>query len=448
MGRCIRIFSQAKLVVLQYGLGSIGRPAVHKLSFMKTRGKRWINNDFWNRSRLFQFFISTVLVGIAFAMRTILAPELGIAIPYAFFVTASILSACFGGWKPGVYSMVLGFLIADWFFIPPTGSFGGHGKIQIIALVSNFLPNSVAIVGFELLHRTRIALALSEAHLNTAKTEIEAVNTHLESAVKHRTLELQSSLHFMERFCYSIAHDLRAPLRAIRGMAAALEEDCHEKLGSTELEYTKRMSEAAAKMDQLITDLLDYGRLSHQELIVRDIVIGDVVHAVLSGLGDELNQIKAEVQWENLERSVKADRNLLEDVIRRLVSNSIKFRKLDTPLRLSISSEETSTGIRVAIRDNGLGIAGDHLKKIFGMFETLLPPTGVATGAGLTLASKAVERMRGSVGVTSKPGEGSTFWFELPAAFPEPHLRSSIEIDSGRSNARRVNRWKNPKPVP
>jgi signal transduction histidine kinase len=374
---------------------------------------RWAR-FFFVHSKSFQFLLSTVFVAIAFGLRKAFAEELGPSMPFTFFVNASILSACFGGWMTGFYSMLLGWFLGDFFFISPIGTLGHYGKAQAIALVANFLPNTIAILALELLHRSRKARELAEARLARANEQIQKYNLELESRVKTQTAELQSSLEFLQKFCYSIAHDLRAPLRAIRGFALALEEDYRDSLDETARQYTSRMAIAVEKMDRLITDLLDYGRLSHQRLDLEDIDVSDCLESALVQLQHQIDEIGPVIEKNNLHASVVADKRLLADVFRRLISNALKFRKPEVPLRIVFSCQEAGPLIRFSCTDNGIGIGAEYLQKVFGLFETLAP--SLDTGAGLAFISKALDRMHGNAGVSSAKGQGSTFWIELPKA--------------------------------
>src|SRR5205814_1967367 len=98
------------------------------------------------------------------------------------------------------------------------------------------------------------------------KQRVEHVNAELEKRVADRTMELEQSVKFLEAFCYSIAHDLRAPLRAMQGFVRALQEDYAPQFDEDGKEFTRRIVESSQRMDKLILDLLDYGRLSHLSL--------------------------------------------------------------------------------------------------------------------------------------------------------------------------------------
>jgi signal transduction histidine kinase len=229
----------------------------------------------------------------------------------------------------------------------------------------------------------------------------------------------------MEAFAYSVAHDLRAPLRAIQGFSQVLIEDYGNQLDPLAQEYINRMSASAEHLDQLILDLLSYSGLNRTEIQLETISLTAIVERVVNELNLELDTKQAEILIESSLPIVKAQRSILKQVIINLVSNAIKFVEPGETPRISIWGEEglvnqfeTETQwVRLWIEDNGIGISPQHQDRIFQAFERLHGIEAYpGTGIGLAIVKRGVERMGGRVGVESDLGQGSRFWIELMGA--------------------------------
>ena len=239
-----------------------------------------------------------------------------------------------------------------------------------------------------------------------------------EAIVAERSRELEESNRRMIAFSYSISHDLKAPLRAIRGYIDALVEDCGDRLNPEGLEYADRIARAADRMDSLIADLLAYSRLGQVDLAHVPVALVDVVESAIT----ELEPVIAET-GAVLERAVppslpkvRAHVPSLCQAITNLLSNAIKFVKPGETPRVFITGESRDGMVRLSIEDHGIGIAPEHHERIFGVFERLHTRGPYAgSGVGLAMVKMAVERMGGRVGIESAAGSGSRFWMELPA---------------------------------
>ena len=238
-----------------------------------------------------------------------------------------------------------------------------------------------------------------------------------ELALARHARELKRSNDELEGMCYSIAHDLRAPLRAMRGFTSALIEDYNGLLDHAGQNYTKRIDESAGRMDELIQDLLDYGKLGHAELPIAIVSLEDIAKDILEPLSEEISKKQATIEIKNPLPRVLANRTILQQVLMNLVSNSLKFVALGVPPKITIAAEIRGDKVRVSVRDNGIGIDPIHHKRIFGVFERLHSYESYpGTGIGLAIVRKGIERMGGSIGLESDVDKGSCFWFELPRA--------------------------------
>lgn len=257
----------------------------------------------------------------------------------------------------------------------------------------------------------QLAIALRQAQL---RSQIQQKADELEQRVIERTLELQAANQALESFAYSISHDLRAPLRAIQGFAQAFLEDYGDRLDSLGQEYAQRIVIAAARLDTLIQDLLNYSRISRTDLQLQPINLTAVVEDVLAQLGASLQEQQAQVIVEKPLLSVLGHRSTLVQIFSNLISNAAKFVPPERTPQIKIWTELREDRVRLWVADNGIGIAPQHQNRIFHIFERL---HGVevypGTGIGLAIVYKGVERMGGQVGLESQIGGGSQFWIEL-----------------------------------
>jgi signal transduction histidine kinase len=236
-----------------------------------------------------------------------------------------------------------------------------------------------------------------------------------EEALREALLELNT-------FAYSVAHDLRGPLRAIAGFSEMLQEDYAAALDPGAHEYIARITDNAKRMDRLIMDLLTYSRLTREPMPNERVDLGPLVSEVLARFESELRERGAHVDVSGPFPAVLAHRISLEQVISNLVSNAVKFVAPGIPPRVRITAEKRDDRVRLWVEDNGIGIAPEHRDRIFGVFQQLHSPTRYSgTGIGLAIVKRAIERMGGRVGVESEPGNGSRFWIEFkPAPFDTP----------------------------
>jgi signal transduction histidine kinase len=255
-----------------------------------------------------------------------------------------------------------------------------------------------------------------------AETEIRKLNSALESLIVDRTAQLASSRGEMDGFTYTVAHDLRAPLRSMHGFSQLLIEDYKGKVLDQEAEEKlRRIMDSSRKMDALIQDLLAYSQLARDAVRLETIDLGTLVASVLEDLAADFTALGAEALVEGQLPTVRAERAVLIQVLRNLISNALKFVPAGIAPRIRIRVEPRSAGNRLWVEDNGIGIAPEFHARIFKVFERLNRTEDYpGTGIGLAIAERAMGRMGGRVGVESAPGQGSRFWIEFPKKRGEP----------------------------
>jgi light-regulated signal transduction histidine kinase (bacteriophytochrome) len=256
--------------------------------------------------------------------------------------------------------------------------------------------------------------------LSAAQAEIGALNAELEVRVDQRTAELVVANNNLEAFAYSVAHDLRSPLRALSGYSEALTEDYGDRLDDTGRWYADRIQAATERMGKLIDDLLLLAQVSRTDMNTEPV-----------DLSAEVTAISAELHAREPGRAVRfaihdgvrvtADRSLIRTVLQNLVENAWKFTaKRDDAI---IEFGTTVTGdARVCcyVRDNGAGFDPAFIDKLFQPFQRLHAVTEFpGTGIGLASVQRIVERHGGRVWAEGAVGQGATFYFTLnPAQAP------------------------------
>ena len=252
--------------------------------------------------------------------------------------------------------------------------------------------------------------------LELALRQKEALLLHqatlLEQTVEVRTAQLKELVSDLEHFSYSITHDMRAPLRAMQGFSAVLLEECRSCPFADRLDLLRRIAGSSERMDQLIKDALDYGRVLRNEFPLSEI---DPV-SLLRGIVESypiFQMPKAEIFIDPAIPYVIGNKAGLTQCFSNLLANAIKFVAPETVPNVRVHAEIRDGFVRIWVNDNGIGIPQDWHDRIFQMFQRISPESE-GTGIGLALVRKAAQRMGGRVGLQSEPNKGSQFWVELP----------------------------------
>jgi PAS domain S-box-containing protein len=263
-------------------------------------------------------------------------------------------------------------------------------------------PKALSILGTDVTEQKEAQRALSRS------------NEELERRVTERTAELTDTNDQLEAFVYTIAHDLRAPLRAMQAFSSLLLKDYASSLDATAQNYAQRIVRAAELMDRLVIDLLAYGRMARAELAIAPVDVEGAWKSAVAQCENDIAQKQASLEAAQPMPKVMAHEVTLGQVLANLLSNALKFSKPGTAPHVKFGTEVNGKVTRMWVEDNGIGIAPEHQERVFRIFERLNGSTYSGTGIGLSIVRKGVERMNGRVGVTSAPGQGSRFWIELP----------------------------------
>ncbi len=253
-----------------------------------------------------------------------------------------------------------------------------------------------------------------------AEQEIRQLNATLEKRVAERTHELEVTNKELESFCYSVSHDLRAPLRAIDGFSQALEEDYAAMLDASGKSYLDRVRKATKRMGLLIDDLLELSRIARAEVKLQNVDLTQLAQLVIEEL--EHGQPDRQVEWVvTPDLRAHGDARLLRVALDNLLGNAWKFTRNQPAARIEFGVTNQAEKTVYFVRDNGAGFDMNYAGKLFGVFQRLHSATEYeGTGVGLANVQRVIHRHGGHVWAEAKTNEGATFFFTLP----EPEQKS------------------------
>lgn len=248
-----------------------------------------------------------------------------------------------------------------------------------------------------------------------AEEAVMILNSELEHRVEQRTAQLAAKNRELETFTYSVSHDLKAPLRGIDGYSRLLLEDYADKLDDEGKRFLCSVRQASVHMGQLIDDLLAYSQIERRALQLAHLDLRGLVDALLAPYADEIASRGATLRVEVPAIQVWADAAGLTQALRNLVDNALKFSRAAARPEIVISAREEGGHCILSVRDNGVGFEMKFVERIFDIFQRLHRSEDYpGTGIGLAIVRKAMERLNGRAWAQGTPGEGATFFLEIP----------------------------------
>ncbi|HED18418.1 MAG TPA: hypothetical protein ENI74_02815 [Gammaproteobacteria bacterium] len=243
--------------------------------------------------------------------------------------------------------------------------------------------------------------------------ELESYQNHLEELVANRTRELEAVIEELKSFSYSLAHDLRQPLRGLDGFSQLLVEDYSDVLDDTARDYLRRIRAGSQLMGRLLDGVLRLTRLSRHELIFQPVNLSDICKQVTRQLQSQ--ESNRQVEW-IIENGVqaRADESLMLIALENLLSNSWKFTRDTLRPRIEFGSYRDGTTTVYYVKDNGVGFDMEYADKLFSNFGRLHRVDEFeGMGIGLATVDRIVKRHGGKIRANSEPGQGATFFFTL-----------------------------------
>lgn len=265
---------------------------------------------------------------------------------------------------------------------------------------------------------------MNEAHFLSHSGGHEQRLNDLEELVCERT-KLEQAVKDLEVVGSTLSHDLRSPLRTVRGLLIVLCEDHSADLPPKARAYIDEMKAACDRMDSMITDMLAYGTVASRRIVLEPINVNAAVNAAKMIMEDDLKAKNAVLNIQQDMPYVMGNTSLLTHALANLIGNAVKFTAAGVRPVVSVVTVANNGTVRICVKDNGIGISLIYKDKIFEIFERLHTATEYpGTGVGLAIVKKSAQRMNGLVGFDSALGEGSTFWLELHLA---DHAAASID---------------------
>lgn len=263
--------------------------------------------------------------------------------------------------------------------------------------------------------RTSLRYAIERKRAEEAVREL---NEQLEERVAQRTRELSASNRQLEAFCHSVAHDLRAPLRAIDGFTAALEQSAGQ-LDPRSQDYLRRVRSSAQRMSELIDAMLELARVTRCPVHFDEVDLSAMAQEIAESLAASALGAKVDFCIRPGLRA-RGDRPLLWIVLENLLDNACKFSQRNPQPRVELGLTVGPEGRPVFfVRDNGVGFDMAYAEKLFRAFERLHGPEFEGLGIGLATVDRIVGRHGGRIWAESEPGHGSVFYFDLQPSTSE-----------------------------
>jgi two-component system CheB/CheR fusion protein len=309
----------------------------------------------------------------------------------------------------------------------------GNGQWNIPKLrelLENILPARSTLRDFEVTHEFqhvgRKVMLLNASEIFNPNAQARTILLAIEDATDRKQAEeaLRTTNAELQHFAYALTHDLQEPLRMVVNFTELLGREYAGKLGEEADTYISYSVEGALRIEALLKALLSYWEVAEREQdSFASVNCGAVLAKTLLNLQVAIAQSGATVTSDPLP-TVVAEEVMLMQLFQNLISNSIKYRREETP-RIHVSAERDAEGWMFAVRDNGIGIDPQDTDRVFGMFKRLHGSEIPGTGIGLALCKKVVERQGGRIWVESETGHGATFKFTISGSHKASGPRSA-----------------------
>ena len=254
----------------------------------------------------------------------------------------------------------------------------------------------------------------------TAGNLFRAIHNAIERSSLRQILDeqrhaLEQKNQELQTFAYALAHDLRAPLRAIGGFAQIIQQDYSYQLDENGQHYVQNIVRASSQMDTLIDDLLSYTRIEHTLMRRQPVDLGYVLQQIVASFKERIATLGASLTIADNMPTLDGDPTLVSQIFINLLDNALTYQRPDVVLAIHVTALVQGKFAVIRVSDNGIGIPKKHFDRIFTIFQRLHSEEEYpGTGIGLAIVKKSVDRLRGQVWIESEEGQGTTFCVKLP----------------------------------
>jgi signal transduction histidine kinase len=358
----------------------------------------------WKQHILRNCVIVAAALGCALLAGWLFDPFLQKSSASLFFLAATAFVAWTAGFLPALVALALGLISENW--LQPHSS--------LLPSADNWVTNlGYLFVGLVI---AWLSKNQGEGRRQTVRRAVDAQSkiAGLEKELAARAAELAEARQQLESFAYSASHDLRAPLRAVKGFTLALREDYNHLFNDEGKDYAQRIVDGVEHMEKLLAALLTYSRIGRGELPLVKIELEEYVAKLSQQWEPDFKARGARLEITHPLPAVTANPPLLDQALTQLISNALKFVPPGTPPHVQVQTQDQNGAIRIKIVDNGIGIDPKNHVKLFQVFQRFQPAERYpGLGIGLAIVRKAAERMGGRAGLDPQ-SSGSCFWIELP----------------------------------
>jgi len=287
-------------------------------------------------------------------------------------------------------------------------------KIKIVIVLGNALAILILLIKGFVLHR-------ETSRRNVAEEDLKNSNERL----VRRTSELSEANIELESFAYSVAHDLRAPLRHVAGYAAVVVQDFGPRLDVEGVRCLEKITDCAQKMGTLVDDLLSLSQVGRQALSFQDTSLNALLATVIE---EQAPECAGRVEWQVGELfSAECDPGLMKQVFVNLLSNAVKYTGKREHAVIEVGQTRQNGERIIFVRDNGAGFDMQYVGKLFGVFQRLHKARDFeGTGVGLAIVQRIIRKHGGRIWAEGVLDQGATFFFTIGS--PENTTRKELEL--------------------
>lgn len=295
----------------------------------------------------------------------------------------------------------------------------GAQQMKAIIVLGNALGIFILLIAGLTIHREAGRRNLAEQRLKQAN-----------GALQQRTADLSDANSELESFSYSVAHDLRAPLRQIAGFSSVLVQDHGPHLDAEARRYLEKVQDGARKMGRLVDDLLSLSKVGRQELLLQATPLDSLLRQAVEELAPECSGRKVEWQIGDL-FTTDCDPGLMKQVFVNLLSNAVKYTRKKEQAVIQVGQTMRNDRRVIFVRDNGAGFEMQYVGKLFGVFQRLHKTRDFeGTGVGLAIVQRIIRKHGGQIWAEAEIDKGAAFFFTVGS--PENKTNKKPELALGK----------------